>query len=336
MRACVSLCVSGIVALTACKSRPNRGDPPPPSAPVASAPPVPPPPVASSPAVVAPVVDAGPATLGEYLVAKVVSGKSIGHTSVVLKLKLEGGLTAAYKPASTRGPLRYKGEIAAYRLAMALGLANVPPVLPRSFSKEELERALGGKDTEAGALVAKEAIAAPDGDVAGALIPWLPHLDFLALEQDPLLSEWKGWLNGPAEPPPAKKRRAAEVSNLIVFDYITGNWDRWSGGNIGFDKERDRVLFIDNDGAFYDDPPKGPLDAQEARLKSVRRFSRSLVTRLRAMDMRAIAATMGIENGQPLLSEKALRGVVSRRDAALKIIDDRMAASGAPSTLVFE
>ncbi len=96
------------------------------------------------------------------------------------------------------------------------------------------------------------------------------------------------------------------------------------------------MLFIDNDGAFYDDPPKGPLDAQEARLKSVRRFSRSLVTRLRAMDMRAIAATMGIENGQPLLSEKALRGVVSRRDAALKIIDDRMAASGAPSTLVFE
>jgi hypothetical protein len=285
--------------------------------------------------VVAPV-DAGPATLADYLGAKAVSGKSIGHTSLVLKLKLEGGLTAAYKPASTRGPLRYKGEIAAYRLAMALGLANVPPVLPRSFSKEELVRALGGKETEAGELVAKEAIASANGQVAGALSPWLPHLDFLALEADPLLSEWKGWLNGPTEPPPAKKRLATDVSRLIVFDYITGNWDRWSGGNVGFDKERDMVLFIDNDGAFYADPPKGPLDAQEARLKSMRRFSRSLVTRLRAMDLRAMAATIGIEDGQPLLSEKALRGVVSRRDAALKIIDARVAASGAASTLVFE
>jgi hypothetical protein len=50
------------------------------------------------------------------------SARAVGHTSVVLKLGYAGGARAAFKPASRRGGGRYRGEIAAYLLAKALGL----------------------------------------------------------------------------------------------------------------------------------------------------------------------------------------------------------------------
>src|SRR5579862_5954081 len=44
---------------------------------------------------------ASPDSLPAYASAAPVGGKSVGHTSVVFKLKLEGDLAAAYKPRST-------------------------------------------------------------------------------------------------------------------------------------------------------------------------------------------------------------------------------------------
>lgn len=271
-----------------------------------------------------------------YETARPTGGKSIGHTSVVLKLKLEGGLEAAYKPRSKRGPLRYKGEIAAYRLATALGLVNVPRALPRALPLAALIASVGGKDTAAGELLVNEAIPDGKGDVPGALIPWIPHLDFLALEADPLLSEWKRWLHGEGDIPPEKRALAGQISTLIVFDYVTGNWDRWSGGNIGLDKEHGTVLFIDNDGAFYDVPPPGPLAAQRVRLAALTRFSRTFVEHLRTLDLPALGAAMGDDDGAPLLSRKSLAGVMARKDDALQLIDARVKMRSAAATLSFD
>ena len=43
---------------------------------------------------------------------------------------------------------------------------------------------------------------------------------------------------------------------MIVFDYLTANWDRWSGGNVAEDSANGKLLFVDNDGAFYDPPAR--------------------------------------------------------------------------------
>jgi len=284
-----------------------------------------------------PAGDAAHDVLVDYKTASPVSGKSIGHTSVVFKLKLEGGLEAAYKPRSKRGPSRYKGEIAAYRLATALGLPNVPPALSRSFARATLLKALGGEASEPGALYAKEAIAGETGDVPGALIPWIPHLGLMELHAEPLLSAWQGWLGGAGEVPEDQRGLAAQISTMIVFDYVTGNWDRWSGGNIGFEAQKRMLLFIDNDGAFYDAPPDGPLAAQKGRLNRVKRFSRGFVGRLRTLDPKALAAALGDESpGVPLLGEKALAGVNARREEALRTIDARIKKSGEEKTLEFD
>src|ERR1700727_2603167 len=64
---------------------------------------------ATAPANEEPPRDAGTADASAaYASAAPVSGKSVGHTSVVFKLGLEGGATVAYKPRSTRGDHRYR------------------------------------------------------------------------------------------------------------------------------------------------------------------------------------------------------------------------------------
>jgi hypothetical protein len=264
-------------------------------------------------------------------------GKSIGHTSVVFKLRLAGGFEAAYKPRSKRGAGRYKGEIAAYRLGVALGLPNVPPAMPRTFSYATLLAALGGKDSDAGALLVDEAVTDEAGRLPGAIIPWIPRLGFLALEKDPLLSQWKGWLGTTDDVPEDKRSLAAQISTLIVFDYLTGNWDRWSGENVGFDSKQGMVLFIDNDGAFYDTPPPGPLASQRRRLEAVTRFSRGFVASLRRLDAGALRAAMGEEAaGAPLLGPRSLAGVAARRDEALRLIDRLVARLGEAKVLAFD
>ena len=112
--------------------------------------------------------DGGPPIDDRYFASLPVRGKSIGHTSVVFKLALDGGLDVAYKPRSHRGGERFHGEIAAYRLAVALGLDNVPPAVPRSFPADVLRKSL---DDQASALFAQEGVVEEGGTVRGALIP---------------------------------------------------------------------------------------------------------------------------------------------------------------------
>lgn len=274
-------------------------------------------------------------------------GRSIGHTSVVFALEAEDGAKAAFKPASRRGPSRYKGEIAAHRLALALGLSNVPTAFPRSFTRDELRAAVGA-GTTAGGFLTTEAIER-DGRIPGALIPWVDALAFLPLEADPLRSSVRRWLTRGHEIPSGPmtvagsrtitfepKTLAADTSTMAIFDLLTGNWDRWSGANVGFDRERGTLLFVDNDGAFFETPPKSALAANLAHLEGIDRFSRAVVERLRALDDDVLAQAIGEETpGTPLLSERALAGVRARRDEARKILDAKIAAHGEGEILFF-
>jgi hypothetical protein len=289
----------------------------------------------------------------DYATAAPVSGKSIGHTSVVFKLKLEGQLEAAYKPRSRRGKNRYKGEVAAYRTAIALGLSNVPTAMPRAFSLASLEAALG-ESNPGRELLDKEAVADEGGQVPGALMPWIPNLEFLPLESEAWRPRWSRWLESqagpaadePAEdadagpqtsaPPLAALPLAAQMSTMVVFDYLTGNWDRWSGGQIGIARARGTLLFLDNDGAFYDPPPAGPLASQLARLTKIWHFSRRFVRALRAFVPEATRLAIGDDGrGVPLLTDSTLKGVEERRKRALAIIDAKVAERGEPAVLSF-
>ena len=269
--------------------------------------------------------DAGGDDESVYLDGLPKAAKSIGHTSVVFKIELTTGKKAAFKPSSRRGPIRYKGEIAARRLGVALGLPNVPRAFFRTFEAAKL----------AGAKDADEMIV-HDGAVRGALMPWIDGLSFLALEQAPLSAEWKQWLRRSESIPDDRQELARQISTLVAFDFVTANWDRWSGGNVGIDKATGTLLYIDNDGAFFEVPPSEGLQRNKKLLDGVDKFSRSFVVRLKALDDDALDHALGEETpGVPLLSAKALAGVHARRKQLLELIDAKSADAGADATLAF-
>lgn len=257
--------------------------------------------------------------------AKLLSAHPIGHTSVVLKIKLEGGLVAAWKPDSRRGKDRYRGEVAARRLARALAIENVPPVGLRAFPRDELLRAC---DADARALVEKEGIADAKGDVPGALVPWIAGLTFPPLESEPKKSRWQKVLAGTAPVGDEGVVYFADISTLVVFDALSGNWDRWSGGNVGFvplDKGARRdahLLFVDNDAAFLAHPPPDALARNRKLLRATKRFSHSFVAAVRALDPARLEAIFGQDLAHaPLLSAAAVEGVRGRLGNVVEAFD---------------
>jgi hypothetical protein len=282
-----------------------------------------------------------PTTSSSYdpriLTAAPIGGKSIGHTSVVFKVKLEGDLTVVFKPQSHRGHRRYRGEIGAYRLATALGIDAVPPALFRTFDANKLRAALGGPGAQPSQLFDKEAVFESDGSVAGSIVPWIDKLEFLPLEAEPWSTRWKGWMKKGGSIPADQRALAAQISTLVVFDYLTGNWDRWSGANVGWLREPNTLLYVDNDGAFFDPPPSGPTEAQLALVRGMDRFSSRFVNAMRALDAEKLKTALGEETpGSPLFANSVLTQVDARRKQALALIDAKAKTNGDAETFFFE
>lgn len=290
------------------------------------------PPSASAGSAVTGAASARPVESDPYVAADPTSAKSIGHTSYVLALTLDGGHKAVFKPRSKLplGDRRYKGEIAAYRLAKALGLDNVPRAIPRSFDAAKI-RAVRTDFDEHG-------LVDDDGRVRGALMPWIEQYSVLPLEEGTWRARWEPWLyDVHATVPDNQRALASSISTMIVFDYVTANWDRWSGGNVAEDGATGKVLFVDNDGAFYEWPAPATLARQLSMVERLTRFSRRFVDALRAMNERALHAALGEESpGSPLLPERAIAGVEERRKKALSAIDARSSDAGDPATYAFE
>ena len=266
-----------------------------------------------------------------------VGAKSIGHTSYVLKIRLENGSVAAYKPRSKLplGDQRYKGEIAAYRLGRALGLDNVPHRHARAPSTRPSSGAFGAP-REPRLRPARARRRARD--VRGALMPWIERYEPFPLEEGEPRARWERWLTDAATPVADDDRPMARaLSTMLAFDYVTGNWDRWSGGNVARDGSTGRLLFVDNDGAFYEAPPQQSLVRQLALIRRVVRFSRSFVGALRAMDEATVREALGADiDGAPLLPDRVVADVDARRQAVVGVIDAQIARAGEAPTLAFE
>jgi hypothetical protein len=268
-----------------------------------------------------------------------VRAKSIGHTSYVLKVTLSDGMRGVFKPRSRRplGDRRYRGEIAAYRLARALGLDNVPRAVPRAFPLASLRAACATSPGGAEQLD-REVLVDADGTVRGAFIDWIDDYRELPVENSWWRARWEPWLlDSRAKVGKNERTLATAISTMIVFDYVIANWDRYSGGNVARDGDSGSVLFVDNDGAFYESPPAEPLARQFGMVRRVVRFSRQFVTALRALDKTKLEHIFGEESpGKPLLPRSAVIATDERRRRAIKAIDAHLATRGEQTTLAFE
>ena len=233
----------------------------------------------------APLLDHGPRFRGQPdddLLAHICGPpiKSIkplgGGASIKFKVKFFDGTEAAVKPNQTR-ITRYQSEVAAYRLSRAMGLGVVPPSCVRRFSTEQLT-ANTPKDLRA--RMEAELIPDDKGEIACAVITWVPGLRALKLEQQ---DWWRPALLRGGPIPPGKQQRLLEISTLLLFDYLILNYDRWSGGNT---HEVDgQMVFIDQGAGFGPDRHHRSSRHAMRTLKWAQRFSAEVAQRLFELDI---------------------------------------------------
>ncbi len=240
-----------------------------------------------------------------------------GGSTVSFRVWFAGGERALFKPQQRADVANYRAELSAYRLSRLLGLDRVPPACGRLMPRATLQRAgdLSG-DAEFSQRVMTELLGRGD-DVPGAMIYWVPG----SLEPVARADRYRELLDGSRPLAPEDATLAADLSALVLFDFITDNVDRWSGGNVLRQRAApgappNPVLFMDNGASFsalHEGMGARP-DDQAARLASIRRFSPRLVRRLRSLTEASLRAAVGADPLGPTLSDAQVRAVLARRD----------------------
>jgi hypothetical protein len=272
---------------------------------------------------------------------------SVGR-SVAFKITLRDGTEGYYKPEQTFSSANWYAELAAYYLDRALGLDRVPPVVSRRLPWSRLRSCTRNKTRF------DEVKVADNGTVRGAFIWWLPKR-LKELRTDPgwenwiRVEPWQAWRITPFQrpslyteelqawrrhggnspklffqqvPEPDQPGRAAELSDMIVFDYLTLNIDRWGGDNanvLTYGGQK-RLIFLDNGAGFSPGPPKRGL--MEDRLRVLQRFRRSTIEALRSFDIERFGFTLERDRLAPLLADSDLKALEIRRQALLARVDE--------------
>jgi len=240
--------------------------------------------------------------------------KPVGTSSVAFKMDLVGAIDAAFKPASKSHPEGYRAELAAYAIGRALGIPNVVPAVPRSFSVTQLQGWLRGRyqerwpELEAGMLVR-------DGQVQGAAIYWIPDMHELGLDSEEGVERWSRWLSQDHELSERDKSRvlAAQISTMVCFDYLIANWDRFSGANAQGDHSESFVYFRDHNVAFGEPVSATQQGRLLSRLERVQRFSRGFVTALKDHDAAALQRALDARGLTGLLKASQWAALEERR-----------------------
>lgn len=262
------------------------------------------------------------------------SFKPVGHTSVVLRMRTVARVTAAMKLRSHAVPNGYRHEIAAYRIARLLGLDNVPPAIYRRATWKEIRRRFHEDRLEKRPAVRRAVIWDDDGSAPGAAIYWVKRMRRMGLENT---SKWSGWLRN-GEIPRGKRSLAQDLSTMVIFDFLIGNWDRFSGGNLRTDVTRSRVVLRDNDRAFSTPLLPRRYDALLAALTRTERFSSSVAHALSTLDEEMLGAELSEDPSHasaPLLDDRQTRDVFERRATILSYIAALVEARGEDAVLVF-
>jgi hypothetical protein len=329
---------------------------------------VPPPPVPSAPAAVAPALAADPQLspkppelfaglmqediLRELTRARASDLRPVGVTSLVFRAELDAPFRAALKAATFSRPGGPVNEAAAYRLARCLGLDNVPPVVLRRMSGAEIQRKLAYVWQPRWLEFEPQLVIGPLGLIEVAAIYWIEDLQDLGLESFTMTQRAFGWLKIDGEAPPERAQLAKQLSTMIAFDYLIGNWDRWSGGNLKGTAAGDFLYMRDHDAGFAGRISE-PLQRRMLEpVQRTQRYSRSFVQAVRALDRETLIrelsrdpllaehirldASPGPQPARPVLDQRVFDQLFDRRDTLLTYIKALIEEHGEKRVLSFE
>lgn len=265
--------------------------------------------------------------------------KPVGSTSVVFEMMLDGPVNAAFKPRNRQRPGGAQAEVAAYRIARLLAMDNVPPAVTRRIRKDDVQARLHPDFADAWGEILDWTLWNEDGTCSGAAIYWVPQMRSLGLERSGRMTRWTRRLRQGGEIDANDVPMHADLSRLVVFDYLIGNWDRWSGGNAQGLPDGSRLVIRDHDSAF-----SVPLPADIHRrvldhLRRTEKFSRSFVQALLAMNEQALRTELGRDpgaegpDGRLALDDRQIASVMDRRETVISYIVALIDAHGEQQVL---
>lgn len=162
-----------------------------------------------------------------------------GGKSLTLRVTFADGKKAVVKPRQKAGFSNHRAEIAAYHLDRLLGFGRTAVVVGRRLPLA-LVRAAAEGDAELARRMDEELVPEPGEPatvIEAALIAW--HDGLLADATPP--AGWKTSSPG---------ARDGAYTDLLVFDALVDNTDRWSGGNVLSLGKDGPLIFLDNASAF--------------------------------------------------------------------------------------
>jgi hypothetical protein len=277
-------------------------------------------------------------------VAPLMSGEVVrakfnrGGSSLSLRLDFDNGARAAFKPEQIHPQSNPRREIAAYRLDRLLGLHRVPPAVGRRFPVATIVKAATGHDRGKLPRLDDEAVKR-NGMLRGELSWWIPVIEDakvagFKVDQTDGIVTWKRYLRAGATIPERDVGLVRQISDMVAFDFLIDNTDRWSGNNVKVSADRAILYFMDNTMGFTHDM-RGHRKSH-IYLSRVQTFSRRLVDRLRRLTRDEVAAVMvDAEPFEALVTQRELDALIARRDRLLDYIDDLIAKHGEDKVLAF-
>lgn len=163
-----------------------------------------------------------------------------------MRVRFKDGKKAALKAEQTGHPTDPRSEIAGYHMDRILGFGRTAPVVGRRFAMTEVRAALAASKAEGAFLERLDKLVVRDDHIDAALIAW--HTAPLVEEET--APSWTLPLD--AKEPVVKDQfpKLAEWSDLVVFDFLVDNPDRYSGGNILRLDKGGPLVFLDQGAAF--------------------------------------------------------------------------------------
>lgn len=295
-----------------------------------------------------------------------------GGSTITLKFKLNDVNVAAFKPEQTRRQSNYRAEVAAFRLCPMIRCGfEIPYSFEARLERRQFMRLYGIRSLDPVFLETHEGYARNFVDLIwqheddgrsylyGVWKDWVPHFTQFPIEYDDV---WDSWvvvggeladLEQPLEDAlrPLRGRErghyrelleeagdlttrglATQISNMLAFDYLINNWDRFSGTYWGVNCQfaNGHFVSIDNGAGFMTRDPDRP----EERLRQATRFSRGLVQEVRLLDREAL---LPILFPDPTSAElEKFESFWQRREEFLNYVDGLIEEHGEDAVLFFD
>jgi len=258
-----------------------------------------------------------------------------GGSSLSFRIDFADGSRAAWKPAQTNLQSVPRKDVAAYRLNRMLGLNAVPPAAPRAVSRDELFTNLHPESMAALPRIKAETVFGPNGKTIGTASYWIPVIKNSGFDTPEGKKLTQTWLTQGQDIPADSASMAAQVSTLIVFDFLTSNPDRYSGGNMKMSEDGKQLFFMDNTMSFYVDGDG--YERNREVLFRTQRFSRKLYDALARVTVANMNAALAEELGTPyeILTPAEIGAVVSRRHVVQRYIESLVTQLGERNVFAF-